>query len=224
MDKRDWPNISFRPPAECGDIARVVMGKPDAIGLIDGCFETCASPWHKELLWGLSKGIPIYGAASMGALRAVELARYGMIGIGSVFDAYRRGEIDGDDEVAVLHGPAAVGYAPLTEAMVNVRASLQKARQIGVICDTEERVFLSHAKSIFYKERTWERILNVRYRISRSRRDAFKAWFLDNAVNIKSRDAGALLEKLSGAMCVTGRGLPPQFVNTKYFEELLHRL
>jgi hypothetical protein len=58
--------------------------------------------------WGLSKRIAFFGAASMGALRAVELEPFGMIGTGRVFE--------GDDEVGVLHGPAEIGYPTLTEA------------------------------------------------------------------------------------------------------------
>jgi hypothetical protein len=225
-DARDWPRISFRPPAECGDLARAVMARPRAIGLIDGCFETCASPWHKEILWGLSKDIPIFGAASMGALRAVELQPYGMVGIGTVFDAYRRGHIDGDDEVAVLHGPPDVGYLPLTEAMVNIRASLTKAREAGVIRATEERALLLRAKSLFYKERTWKQILDHSFggRIPRSRLGALAQWLPGNVVNVKFHDACELLEKISKRMRHVRRRAPPRFVNTEYFEELLRRL
>ena len=69
----------------------------------------------------------------MGALRAVELEPFGMIGIGRVFEAYRRGFLEGDDEVAVLHGPAEIGYPTLTEALVNFRASLEQARDMGLV-------------------------------------------------------------------------------------------
>ena len=33
--------------------------------------------------------------------------------------------LEDDDEVAVLHGPEELGYPPLTEAMVNIRATLR---------------------------------------------------------------------------------------------------
>src|SRR5688572_32760283 len=51
-------------------------------------------------------GVRVFGAASMGALRAAELQPFGMIGVGQVFQAYRRGHLTDDDEVAVAHGPA----------------------------------------------------------------------------------------------------------------------
>jgi hypothetical protein len=65
----------------------------------------------------------------MGTIRAAELAPFGMIGIGKIFEAYRDGTYTDDDEVTLLHGPAAYGYVAMSEAMVNVRATV--ARAIG---------------------------------------------------------------------------------------------
>ena len=50
-----------------------------------------------------------------------------MRGVGRIYAAYRDGAIDADDEVAVLHGPAEVRFMPLTEALVNVRATMAAA-------------------------------------------------------------------------------------------------
>jgi len=41
-----------------------------------------------------------------------------------------------DDEVAVLHGPEELGYPLLTEAMVDIRATLAEASRVGVIDTT----------------------------------------------------------------------------------------
>ena len=48
----------------------------------------------------MAAGTQVFGAASMGALRAAELAPFGMIGVGAIFAAYRDGRLTGDDEVA----------------------------------------------------------------------------------------------------------------------------
>jgi len=45
---------------------------------------------------------------------------YGMTGVGKVFEAYRDGLIEDDDEVAVLHSPEEMGYLQITEAMVKI--------------------------------------------------------------------------------------------------------
>ena len=126
-------HIAFRPPARYGDITGAVRSNAAVIGLIDGVFETAAAVWHKEIVYALAAGVSVFGAASIGALRAVELEPFGMIGIGDIFRAYRDGKIEDDDEVAVQHGPAELGFLPLTEAMVNVRATLDAATRAGIL-------------------------------------------------------------------------------------------
>ena len=68
-------DIVCLPPVAQGDIYRAAQGRPRAIGIIDGYFSGAPSVWHKEILWAISRGIPVFGSASMGALRAAELAR-----------------------------------------------------------------------------------------------------------------------------------------------------
>ena len=52
----------------------------------------------------LIKDIEVFGASSMGALRASELDTLGMTGIGYCYEQYATGTIDSDDEVAVMLG------------------------------------------------------------------------------------------------------------------------
>ncbi len=53
--------------------------------LIDGYFHQVPSVQHKEILYALHQGLAVFGCSSMGALRAAELADFGMVGIGRVF-------------------------------------------------------------------------------------------------------------------------------------------
>jgi len=147
------------PPAAQGDVLHLAKSRPHAIGIIDGYFDGVPAVWHKEILWSLTRGIHIFGAASMGALRAAELHPFGMRGIGRIFEAYRAGELEDDDEVAVLHGPAAAGYVTLAEPMVNIRATLQQAGRAGIVTATTAAALIERAKNLFYQERTWERVL-----------------------------------------------------------------
>ena len=74
----------YLPPAEQGSVVRAVRAyQPRAIVLIDGSFGKVPAVRHKEILWALAKGIPVFGRASMGALRAAELAGFGMQGTAS---------------------------------------------------------------------------------------------------------------------------------------------
>ncbi|HET9225268.1 MAG TPA: TfuA-like protein, partial [Thermoanaerobaculia bacterium] len=121
---RRLEGFDLRPPAQRGDILSAVAGGARTLVLLDGYYYTVGSVTHKELLYALDSGVRVIGAASMGALRAVEMAPFGMVGAGQVFSWYRDGFLDGDDEVAILHAPAEMGYRPLTVALVEVRAAL----------------------------------------------------------------------------------------------------
>src|SRR5690606_31846846 len=77
----------YLPPAGQGDVYRVAREQPFAIGIVDGVFESVPAVWHKEILWALARGIHVVGGGSMGALRAAELARFGMQGVGRIFEA-----------------------------------------------------------------------------------------------------------------------------------------
>lgn len=66
---RDELDAVFLPPASQGDVYRAAVKRPAAIGIIDGRFHDTPAVWHKEILWALAQGIPVYGSASMGALR-----------------------------------------------------------------------------------------------------------------------------------------------------------
>jgi hypothetical protein len=147
------------PPVAQGDVLRLVRSRPQAIGIIDGYFDGVPAVWHKEILWALTQGIHVFGGASMGALRAAELHQFGMCGVGRIFEAYRAGELEDDDEVAVMHGPAATGYVTMAEPMVNIRATLEQAERAGIVTAATRATLIERAKNMFYQERTWECLL-----------------------------------------------------------------
>src|SRR6201997_2576181 len=125
--------MEWRPPVRQGDLYKAALGRPALIGVIDGTFELVPTVWHKEILWAMAEGVHVYGAASIGALRAAELADFGMKGIGQIYRQFHSGDLSDDDEVAVLHGPPEVGYVQLSEPMVDVRATINRAVECGVI-------------------------------------------------------------------------------------------
>jgi hypothetical protein len=155
------PGIEWRPPLKQGDLHRAALQRPDAIIVIDGYFETTPTVWHDEILFALSTEIEVYGAASTGALRAAELDAFGMQGVGRIYEWFRDGVLEDDDEVAVLHGPPELAFLALTEPMVNVRATVDAAMRSRVIDGELEKAIIGAAKNIFYKERTWEAIISA---------------------------------------------------------------
>jgi hypothetical protein len=92
-------DATFLPPAAHGDVLRVLRHEPAAVGIIDGAFQFVPTLWHKEILVALEAGVRVYGAASMGALRAAELAAFGMVGVGEVFEMFRTGACQDDDDL-----------------------------------------------------------------------------------------------------------------------------
>lgn len=147
----------WRPPARQGDLRGAIAGGPAAIGLVDGLFEAVPTVWHNEILEALDRGIPVFGAASIGALRAAELDGHGMIGVGAVYAAYRDGVLEDDDEVALLHAPAELAFRALTVPMVNVRAIVASA---ALDYAGKERI-VQACKAIFYKDRSVDRVKQI---------------------------------------------------------------
>ena len=190
----------YRPPAGQGDVLRAARERPRAILLIDGVFSQVAAVWHREILWAMTRGIHVFGAASMGALRAAELHVYGMVGHGAIFEAYRSGALADDDEVAVAHGPAELGFVASSEAMVNIRATLDAARRAGVIGAAGAERLLAIAKDCYFADRSWAAVL-ARARAEAAapaELDRLAAWLPQGKVDQKRADALGLLEVVAG--------------------------
>jgi hypothetical protein len=198
----------YRPPVRQGDIYRLVQQRrPQAIAVIDGYFQEVPSVWHKEILWALDQGIPVYGAASMGALRAAELARYGMVGVGKIFEAYSSGSytpyndepFEDDDEVAVIHGPAELSYPPLSVAMVDLRETLAQAAQAGVIDAALRDALVAAFKRRFYRARSFEALPEILtgLGVPSGTVQALQAWLAEGRISQKKADTAALLETLA---------------------------
>jgi hypothetical protein len=189
------PPFDRLPSAGAGDMLRLLTGPPHTVVLIDGVFGTRPAVWHKEILLLLARGFRVIGAASMGALRAAELDRFGMIGCGAIYRGYADGRLTADDEVAVLHAPAALGGQPLSLAQVNVRATLCQAVRARVLSVDAARTLRTASAAIHYRDRDWAQVVAL------ADDPAFAAWVQRHAVDIKADDARAALvlaQRLAG--------------------------
>ena len=185
------------PPVSQGDVYRAARSRPRAIGIIDGYFSGAPSVWHKEILWAISEGVPVFGSASMGALRAAELHSYGMRGVGRIFEAFRDGVLEDDDEVAVQHGPAEIGYLAASEPMVNIRETLALAETKGVLNPDSRRSLETLAKSLFSPSAIGRSCWRPRLRTASPRREvaALRDWLPTGRVDRKRLDALAMLAR-----------------------------
>lgn len=180
-------NLTFRPPAQQGDLIGAAYEGAERIVLIDGYFGQHLSVWHKEILEALNRGVSVIGAASMGALRALECEAYGMQGHGRVFAMYKRGLIANDDEVALSHAGEEHGWRNLSLPLVNVRMTLARMVAEKVITSGGAEETMEHAAAVFYADRTWTSFSG--------RRDAdrMKEFYVD----VKRADALDVLEEIA---------------------------
>jgi len=191
-----FPELECRPPAGQGDIARAVRDGATAIGLVDGRYEDVPAPWHKEILWALQLGVAVLGGASLGALRAMECAPFGMIGVGAIFARYASGELVDDSDVAQSHGPDELGSMPLTEAFVNVEATIRAAECAGELAPARAERLVATAREIFFKELTLESLAARAETDARERR-RLAAMLEAHRVDLKRRDALSLAVRLA---------------------------
>ncbi|MBP2231232.1 hypothetical protein J2847_004544 [Azospirillum agricola] len=218
----------YRPPVSQGDVHRAVLQGARVIGLIDGYFERVPAVWHKEILWAMSRGVHVFGASSMGALRAAELFPFGMVGVGAVFEAFRDGRLDDDDEVTIVHGPAELGYPATSEAMVNIRATLERAAEQGVLAPRARDALLRRAKELYYPERSYPALLEsvAADDLPQAERAAFQDWLPAGRVDQKRLDAQAMLRAIADLLRkpFEPRRVTYRFEPTDAWEQVSRRL
>ena len=183
----------YLPPARRGNLLAAVNNGATIIGLIDGVFHQESAVAHREILTALKKGVQVIGSSSMGALRAAEMDTLGMVGIGKIYNMYKSGELESDDEVALVFDPSS-GMA-LSEPLINIRFTLRRAKDSGIIDIGAHDALLAAARSVFYPQRTYRTIAyQAGEAIDEKTRAQFLQWVKTNACDQKRDDAVAALE------------------------------
>jgi hypothetical protein len=142
------------PPIKRGDLD--TNEDYDVFVILDGEFGQNLSVSPKEILAVLERGKTVIGASSMGALRASELDRSGMIGVGWVYDYFRRDAVRRDADVALVYSP--FDFKPMTVPMVDLEYWMEQAAAAGLIGYRERSLLLKVARNIFFADRTPERL------------------------------------------------------------------
>jgi hypothetical protein len=155
--------VLYLPPASRGDVIRAAR-EYDAVLLIDGVFHQDLAPSPKECFESLAYA-RMFGASSMGALRAAECAPYGFTPLGAISRWYVCEYIDGDDEVAVLTHPKT--FAALSVPLVNVRYLAWLAARRGILDRYEAEALVARAREVFYMDRSWADVLEFAPRRAR---------------------------------------------------------
>lgn len=169
------PHAMYLPSIKKGDVLKAIKAGYKRIVIIDGNFSWVPSVWHKEILTALDYGIEVWGAASMGALRAAELDSFGMRGHGRIYEMYKNEEVDGDDEVAIAYSKF---NNVQTIPLINIRLTLERLNSIN------NETVLNSIRSIFYAERTWVKIAR---HVSEDLYHLIKSNYIDAKKRMQSR-------------------------------------
>jgi hypothetical protein len=184
-------DADYRPPIQRGDVSAALNENPDIIGIIDGVFHQQPAVSHREILDALKKGVTVVGGASMGALRASELDDFGMIGVGYVYNQYKKGLIESDDDVAIVINPMTMEQ--LSDSLVSMEYNFKKARDKGLISKEDFNILIETAKAIFYPKRTYKLVLNT-VQIHPAKIAVIENFLIKEGTDIKRQDAKAVLK------------------------------
>jgi TfuA protein len=115
------------------------------------------------------------------------------VGIGEIYRMYKSGELESDDEVALVFDPSS-GLA-LSEPLINIRFTLKRAQNAGIIDTAVQEALLASARSLFYPKRTYRAIVShAGDTIDEKSRERFLHWVTTGACDQKREDAVAALE------------------------------
>lgn len=190
-------DADYRLPAKKGDLLQLILKEVDIVGLVDGYFLQDYPPTPIEVYNLVRKrSVKVFGSSSLGALRAVELGKYGMIGIGKIFRLFRDGILESDDEVAVTFTDY-TNYK--SEALIDIRYNLFLAQKYKIIDNRTGRSILKVSKQTYFPYRTYEDILDkckLKYPEINSQVESFRGYILNNKKSLKERDAVRLLKHI----------------------------
>jgi len=187
-------DADYRPPAKKGDLLKLIPTAVKFVGLIDGYFLQDYPPTPIEVYNLLrKKDVLVFGSSSLGALRAVELKRFGMMGIGNIFKLFLKGIIDSDDEVAVTF----TGYREYqSDALIDIRYNLFLAQKKQIIDKNTKRNILRIAKKTYFPYRTYDDILEKSkkvFSLQKKQIEDFGEYISKHKVSLKEKDAITLL-------------------------------
>lgn len=192
LDSTDEVEVIYKRPIQRGDLSQALKENPNIIGIIDGVFHQNSAVGHKEILNVLKKGIEVFGASSMGALRASELDTLGMVGIGYVYNQYASGEVDSDDDVAVMLDSETL--EPLSEPLINMKYVFENAVTEDILTSDEKDELLGIAKKTYYPKRSYAKILSESDLDINKKEELID--FIRESKDIKKEDAKELLHHI----------------------------
>ena len=196
LDSTEDVNVEYKRPIKRGDLSLALKENPDIIAIIDGVFHQSSAVGHKEILKVIKNGVKVYGASSMGALRASELDSLGMVGVGYVYNQYATGEVDSDDDVAVMLDSDTL--EALSEPLINMKYVFTEAVKESIISESEKDELINIAKKTYYPQRNYAKTLSDSSLDNDTKSRLID--FIRTSPNIKKEDAKELLKTIKNEL------------------------
>ncbi|HZJ65852.1 MAG TPA: TfuA-like protein [Kofleriaceae bacterium] len=121
---RALPGAILENPIRRDDIYRDYDRGTRCFVIVDGEFDQSWAVTAGEILDVIRGGSVVFGSSSMGALRAAEMERFGMIGVGKIFELVRRSPLFMDDWLGHLFDPMTL--TPITLPFIEVLFALER--------------------------------------------------------------------------------------------------
>ncbi len=120
-----------------------------------------------------------------------------MIGVGRIYEMYKNGNLESDDEVAVTFDGETM--EPLSVPLVNVRMTVELGREMGVFTKEQASAVVDTTRKIFYPERNYRSIIHECVKsgvIGDSEKNKLLEFLKRHEVDVKRQDAILVLEKI----------------------------
>lgn len=189
LDSDDDVEVIYKRPIKRGDLNLDLKENPNIIAIIDGVFHQNSAVGHKEILGAINKGVKVFGASSMGALRASELDSLGMVGVGYCYNQYASGAIDSDDDVAVMLDSDTL--EALSVPLISMNYVFNKALSEGILTEDEMKELTRISKATFYPKRNYAETLTKSSLSDDKKSELIN--FIRETEDIKKEDAKELL-------------------------------
>jgi len=214
-DRSTGEDIVYVAPAEQGDMIATVLEGFETALIMDGYFYTKFPCTPFEVMLAMEEGVNVFGASSIGALRAVELDRYGMNGMGYVYEYLKASDVKPYHIVAQTYTE---GDAQLTVPLVQLISFLESAVRDGVIGQDEFRTCFHAAESIHFPSLSYRHLFSKL--VGEKRIEPAKVALLEKYYDKKGRDEfdvkkkDALLLMKSFSAVIGGR--EPDYTSTTF--------
>lgn len=147
----------FCGPISRGDLAKDIDSGYHVIGIVDGHFYDRPAVTPAEILDAIRFGVVVFGSSSMGALRAAELAPFGMKGIGRIFNWLKSTDYVADD----FWGQVVYDHYRPTPSLIEIQLVLDRLRRLGKISSGQSNSALRAIGKIHFSERSTSAIENA---------------------------------------------------------------